>query len=46
LQGIRERAQLFGGKLTIESAPGQGASLFIEIPLEADMEPMQLEQGL
>jgi signal transduction histidine kinase len=32
LQGIRERAQLFGGRLTIESQPGQGASLFIEIP--------------
>ena len=33
LQGIRERTQLFGGTLTIESQPGQGASLFIEIPL-------------
>ncbi len=32
LQGIRERIQLFGGKLTIESQPGQGSSLFIEIP--------------
>lgn len=36
LQGIRERAQLFGGKLTIESQPGQGSSLFIEIPLESE----------
>ncbi|MBK8023692.1 MAG: HAMP domain-containing protein [Chloroflexi bacterium] len=33
LQGIRERTQLFGGKLIIESQPGAGASLFIEIPL-------------
>ena len=33
LQGIRERAQLFGGRLTIESQPGQGTSLFVEIPL-------------
>lgn len=33
LQGIRERTQLFGGKLTIETQPKQGASLFIEIPL-------------
>lgn len=32
LQGIRERTQLFGGKLTIESQSGQGTSLFIEIP--------------
>lgn len=35
LQGIRERASLFGGTLAIESHPGQGASLFIEIPLMA-----------
>lgn len=32
LKGIRERAGLFDGKLTIESSPGQGSSLFIEIP--------------
>ncbi len=32
LQGIRERAALFGGRLTIETQPGQGTSLFIEIP--------------
>jgi len=41
LQGIRERIQLFGGKLTIESQSGQGTSLFIEIPFavaaESDM---------
>lgn len=33
LYGIRERAELLGGTLTIESAPGRGASLFIEIPV-------------
>lgn len=33
LYGIRERAELLGGTLTIESAPGQGASLYIEIPI-------------
>jgi signal transduction histidine kinase len=32
LQGIRERAALFGGSLTIESQPGMGTSLFVEIP--------------
>lgn len=33
LYGIRERAELLGGALTVESAPGQGASLFVEIPV-------------
>lgn len=33
LMGMRERAELLGGKLVIESAPGQGTSIFIEIPL-------------
>ena len=33
LYGIRERAELLGGKLTIESEPGHGTSLYIEIPV-------------
>jgi signal transduction histidine kinase len=33
LQGIRERAALFNGRLTIESQPGQGTSLFVELPV-------------
>lgn len=33
LLGIRERTELLGGKLTIESTPGVGTSLFIRIPL-------------
>lgn len=32
LQGIRERAALFNGTLTIESQPDQGTSLFIMLP--------------
>ena len=31
LHGIRERAGLFGGKLTIESQAGQGTTLFVEL---------------
>jgi signal transduction histidine kinase len=34
LQGIRERARLFGGDLIIESQPGQGTSLFVRLPLD------------
>lgn len=37
LQGIRERARLFEGNLTIESQPGRGTSLFIRLPLPEDL---------
>jgi len=33
LYGIRERAELLGGTLTIESEPGRGTTLFVEVPL-------------
>ena len=33
LLGMRERAELLNGTLTIESSPEQGTSIFIEIPL-------------
>jgi signal transduction histidine kinase len=33
LYGIEERAILVGGKLTIESNPGMGATVFVEVPM-------------
>jgi len=33
LKGIRERAQLFGGSATIQSAPGRGTRITVELPL-------------
>ena len=33
LIGIRERAEILGGRVKIESAAGRGTSLFIQIPL-------------
>ena len=33
LVGIRERARLFGGSLTIDSQPSQGSILKIQLPL-------------
>lgn len=33
LYGMHERAQLLGGKVTVESELGQGSSVFVEIPL-------------
>lgn len=36
LLGMRERAELLGGSLTVESAPGRGTSVFVEIPLRPE----------
>jgi signal transduction histidine kinase len=33
LYGMQERATLLGGRLTIESAPGAGTTLFVEVPV-------------
>ncbi len=33
LRGITERARLFGGKATIDSAPGKGTRIVVELPL-------------
>lgn len=35
LQGIRERAQLLGGRASIRSAPGRGTHIRVELPLLA-----------
>ncbi len=34
LLGMRERAELFGGTVEIESSPGQGARIRVRVPLE------------
>jgi signal transduction histidine kinase len=36
LYGMRERAALLGGTLTVESAPGEGTSVFAQIPLDSE----------
>jgi len=33
LEGIRLRARLAGGRATIDSAPGQGTTIVVELPL-------------
>ncbi|MBM3180214.1 MAG: HAMP domain-containing protein [Chloroflexi bacterium] len=43
LMGMRERAELLNGTLTIESAPEHGTSVFIEIPLSS---PLLLGEGV
>jgi signal transduction histidine kinase len=36
LYGMEERAALVGGSLTVESAPGVGTSIYVDIPWEAE----------
>jgi hypothetical protein len=36
---MRERAALLGGRLTIESTPGGGTTVFVEIPVADDRPP-------
>ena len=38
LFGMYERTALIGGKLTIESQPGTGTSVFLEVPLPLEQE--------
>jgi signal transduction histidine kinase len=35
LAGMRERAELLGGRFTIESAPGRGTSIHVQIPVNS-----------
>ena len=39
LAGMRERAQLIGGQLEIESRPQGGTSIFVDLPLPAATTP-------
>ncbi len=40
LRGIRDRVELFGGALRVESAPGKGTSIEISVPLaDSDGDP-------
>jgi signal transduction histidine kinase len=36
LRGMRERVDLLGGELEIESSPGAGTTLYVRIPVDAD----------
>lgn len=46
LEGMRERAQLLGGALTIHSRPGHGCQVAVSIPLaQAPVAPVQEEPG-
>jgi two-component system sensor histidine kinase UhpB len=34
LVGVRERVQLLGGEMRVETAPGEGFALTVEVPAE------------
>jgi signal transduction histidine kinase len=36
---MRERVERLGGTLSIESVPGEGTTLAVELPLAADDDP-------
>jgi signal transduction histidine kinase len=39
LETMRERVERLGGTLSVESAPGEGTTLAVELPLTADDDP-------
>ena len=38
LSGMKERVALLDGTIAVESAPGKGSTIFVQIPLEAQLE--------
>ncbi len=48
LHGMRERAELMGGRVQLESTLGHGSSVFVEIPLKepASPPPVQIESDV
>lgn len=45
LEGIRERARLLGGRSSIESSPGKGTHVMVEIPLSDTAVPKPAPNG-
>lgn len=42
VRGIQERARLFGGRASVESQPGRGTRVRVELPLSLPMEETEL----
>ncbi|MDW8060910.1 MAG: ATP-binding protein [Thermomicrobium sp.] len=45
LQGMRERAELVGGQLDIQSRPGQGTTIRLRLPLAASVPQEAVQRG-
>lgn len=46
LRGLADRAEALGGRLTVESIPGAGTRLSVELPVAATAEPDDVPAGL
>jgi nitrate/nitrite-specific signal transduction histidine kinase len=42
---MRERAELIGGNLQIQSAPGKGSAVTLQLPIEGSTSPTYGERG-
>ena len=45
VRGMRDRAELFGGNILLNSAPGEGTSVQLQLPVEIHAEPASARTG-
>jgi signal transduction histidine kinase len=45
LLGMRERAQMFGGRITVTGTPGRGTIVTVEIPSVEKRKPDRDQEG-
>lgn len=45
VRGMRDRAELFGGSITLNSAPGEGTSVQLQLPVEIQAEAASAKMG-
>lgn len=46
LLGMKERAELLGGKLTIDTEPGKGSRIAVEIPIELEQDDVKNKSAI
>jgi signal transduction histidine kinase len=45
LIGLRDRVEALGGSIEIDSPPGQGTHVAVQLPLELDLAPAELKES-
>jgi signal transduction histidine kinase len=43
LLGMRERVEMVGGRCSVESAPGEGTTIGVQIPIKGTRRPLNVE---